>query len=437
MHKTKHIVFVLAYIVSLFFLVFFVDRSQFLLLIGVYSIAFITYLGLLTRFKGKYDLLLVFIVTRLACFFVLPHFSDDYFRFLWDGMLTVSGSNPYLHFPINVVGELPAHAQDWLVAMNSPNYYSVYPVWLQWIFASMYWIGGGNELLGVNVFRIIIIILEVACIYLAKLSTSETGKRLRVCLPWLLLNPLYVIETFGNIHAEAMVVLLFVLAFLFFEKRKIVLSASFFSLAIATKILPLIAIPIVLKKLSWKQIIWFGLVVLVVIYILSYHFIATGWFSNQLTSIQLYFNRFEFNASLYYIIRWIGFQFVGYNIIQTVGAITPWIILATALYLQWIKKWSNQGVVKSIYYSVLFYYLLSAIVHPWYAIYAILPGVMIGSGAAIVWSFVIMFSYVFYQTGDSNLYYLIVFVEYSLLACVFIWHKKVNNLMGITLSISF
>jgi alpha-1,6-mannosyltransferase len=430
MHKTKHIVFVLAYIVSLIALVFFIDRSHFSLLISVYSIAFITYLGLLTRFKGKYDLLLVFVVTRLACFFVLPHFSDDYFRFLWDGMLTVSGSNPYLHFPINEVIELPAHAQGWLAAMNSPNYYSVYPVWLQWIFAAMYWIGGGNELLGVNVFRVIIIILEIACIYLAKQSASETGKRLRVCLPWLLLNPLYVLETFGNIHAEAMVVLLMVLAFLFFEKRKVVLSASFFSLAIATKILPLITIPILLRKLGWKQVIWFGLVALVVLSILSYHFIAPGWFSHQLTSVQLYFNRFEFNASVYYIIRWVGFQFVGYNIIQAVGAVTPWIILSAVLYLQWVKKWSNEGVVKSTYYSILIYCLLSAIVHPWYAIYAILPGVMIVSGAVIVWSFVIMFSYVFYQVGDSEIYYWLVFAEYCLLGCAFIFGKKLNKLIG-------
>ena len=36
-------------------------------------------------------------------------------------------------------------------------------------------------------------------------------------------------------------------------------------------------------------------------------------------SIGLYFQKFEFNASVYYLLRWVGYQTKGYNLIATIG----------------------------------------------------------------------------------------------------------------------
>ena len=66
-------------------------------------------------------------------------------------------------------------------------------------------------------------------------------------------------------------------------------------------------------------------------------------------SIHLYFQKFEFNASVYYIIREIGFQMKGYNFIQTVGTISPFIV--SKILLVFFKK-DNKN------YKVLFETLL-------------------------------------------------------------------------------
>lgn len=438
MLKNKHIVLVFAYVISLVFLISFVDRSQFLLLIGAYSVSFVAYIFLLKNTNSWKWIFPGAVIVRLASFFVLPHFSDDYFRFLWDGMITVSGGNPYLNVPSNeVLHQLPLQAVNWLKSMNSPNYYTVYPPFLQWLFAAMYWLGNGNEIFGINVFRGVIIAFEILVFWMAKNRTSTIGQKVFRLLPWLICNPLYLVETFGNIHAEALVVLLLIIAYLFFEKDRLLIAASFFSVAIATKILPLIALPLLIKKLNFKQIAVFVITGIIVLSIFSYRFIELTWISNQFASLELYFINFEFNASLYFIIRAIGYQFVGYNIIQTVGLITPWVVLLIVVYLQCIKSWSKHSVLNSIFYSVFFYYLFSSIVHPWYAIYLILPAVVIRSSAGLLWSYLIMFSYVFYQVGDTWIYYLLIALEYGVLFLAFIFESDMNKWLKLEKTTSF
>jgi alpha-1,6-mannosyltransferase len=415
MPNFKQIGLVFAYIISFVCLHFFVKQADFVPLLLAYSAMFAVYIVWLKKPPKLIWWLVALLVTRFVSFFALPSLSDDFYRFLWDGMLTVNGGNPFLNFPVDEVLEgMHPSASEWLAQMNSANYYSVYPVFSQWIFAAMYSISDGHELGAVNVFRCIVLLAEIGVCWFLLLKKSGDNQ-LKKYVPLLLLNPLYLVETYGNIHFEGLVVMMLVLAVVCYQRHQKIVAVLLTTAAFLTKLIPLIILPVLLKKLNWKERIGMGILGLAFTLILCYYFVAPLWLSNQLESMRLYFQVFEFNAGLYFLIRWIGFKLVGYNIIAWIGAITPWIIGGIALYLQWAKKWNNNAVSKSMYYSVLIYYGLSSIVHPWYAIYAILPGLMIHSSLVVVWSYAVIFSYVFYAVGDSFWYYCLVFIEYVLL----------------------
>ena len=72
------------------------------------------------------------IAVRLALLPLLPHFSDDVWRYLWDGWVSVHGVNPYLHAP--AAGALDGLAAPWRALVNHPEVPTIYPPGAQIVF---------------------------------------------------------------------------------------------------------------------------------------------------------------------------------------------------------------------------------------------------------------------------------------------------------------
>ena len=81
-------------------------------------------------------------------------------------------------------------------------------------------------------------------------------------------------------------------------------------------------------------------------------------FSTYIATIQLWFKQFEFNGSIYYLIRSLGYQWKGYNIIRQWGEIVPWILLCWVLFFAFYKK---KKTAKEIFSAMLI--LLSGYFH--------------------------------------------------------------------------
>lgn len=71
-----------------------------------------------------------------ACLLPLPpHFSDDVWRYLWDGRVQLAGVNPYAHAPADPTLE-PLHTA-WHALINHPEVPTIYPPGAQLLFLGL------------------------------------------------------------------------------------------------------------------------------------------------------------------------------------------------------------------------------------------------------------------------------------------------------------
>ena len=238
-----------------------------------------------------------------------------------------------------------------------------------------------------------------------------------------ILNPLVIIELTGNLHLEGLAVSFLLMSLYFLNTKHILLSGLFFSFSICVKLLPLMLIPVFVYHLGIKNFARFLLVILIACTVMFLPF--SGWelSANFFESILLYFNCFEFNASFYYVFRWIGFYLSGYNQIALIGKLMSIVFVCFLLFLSFSKQPTIKrlDLFKKVSLVFLIYFLFSAVVHPWYIIYVIAFAVFTGYLFPLVWSLVIFLSYFSYRSvnivDESSIFLL---VQYIILLIVVI-----------------
>ena len=426
------------------------ERHDFTRLISLYAGAFFLSYKLIQLLKFNFKILLFLgIVARLVFLMAIPNLSQDYFRFLWDGRLLAEGLNPYLNTPDqwNALGQPPiAQAQQLLDGMGalSREHFSNYPPVNQFFF----WLSGvlsGNSLLGG------VLVLRLSC-FAADLGILYIGRKLlkQLNLPeyqifWYFLNPFIIIELTGNLHFEG-VMLFFLLASLYLLFRgNWFWSALLMGLSISVKLLPLLMLPLFFQYLVtahskteenskpfkyltekplqslWKLVRYYAVVIAVFIFSFA-PFFTEELVAHFSQTIGLWFQKFEFNASVYYIIRWIGFQVKGYNIIATAGKILPAVVIFGILLLALFKKsYKKHQLMNTLLLGTSLYFICATTIHPWYIATPLVLSVFTRYRFALVWSFVVFLSYSAYKIDrvDENLW--LVAVEYIVVLGFFIW----------------
>ncbi len=143
--------------------------------------------------------------------------------------------------------------------LNSPNYYTIYPPVMQGIF----WLAG--KLFPVNVIgaiilmKCIIVMIELGTIFLLITLLKKLLLPKHLSLLYVL-NPLVVIELTGNVHFEGVMIFFVLLAFLLMLQNKWQGSAICLGLGIATKLLPVLFLPLLINKSGWKKGLMYSLI---------------------------------------------------------------------------------------------------------------------------------------------------------------------------------
>lgn len=426
------------------YLGYFVTRDMELPLLGSFAGLFLLYgLWFVSPIKKLlFDntwtvkkLLILAIGIRGILFFTSPNLSDDYFRFVWDGNMLVNQVNPFEYTPNDFVFNdsenhnylkekvLEGSSNTFPGGMNSKGYYSVYPPFNQAIFYLSSLFAGNNMQLNIYFLRFFILLFEVGTLFLlvALLKLFDLPEKNVFLYAF---NPLVIIELTQNLHFEGITIFFVLLAIYFLLKKKAVFAGGVYALAITTKLVPLLFLPLFLFKIPFKKLVVFYGMIGITVGILFIPFLGVDLIETFGSSIRLYFKTFEFNASLYYVLREIGYWNVGYNTIHVIGKYTPMVVLGSVLLLIAfnLRKKEIVQVFKLIVWALLIYYSLASIVHPWYAIYLLAFAVFTNYRFPIVWSGTIVLSYFAYRDiGEVNELPWLVLLEYLLVLATVIW----------------
>lgn len=398
-----------------------VPREAFGLTFLLFSMAFAGLAGLFFLAGEKLSfrkILLAGLLLRLAVFPFAPQWSDDFVRFLWDGELLKIGQNPYDQTPREwQEGNIdPDNAYRNLLFenLNSPDYYSVYPPLNQVIF----WLGAkasmGFVWNGYFTLRLILLLGEIGVfVLLWKMLMAFQLPIKRIFWYWF--NPLVIMEITGNLHFEGLVLLFLLASKWAIQKGKLGLSGGFWGLAIGMKLLPLMLGPAFLAFEKSRRSVWFWAGTTLAFIVCFIPLLIDESWVNFAQSIKLYQGKFEFNASIYYLVREVGYWIEGYNVI---GYVIPYFSVATIILIGYFS-WKRQP--KSIFELVdlmvliyLVYLLLQPVVHPWYILPALGLSVIRGKLTFLLWSFGAIFSYQAYGNADFQEQYIFLILEYGL-----------------------
>jgi hypothetical protein len=283
---------------------------------------------------------------------------------------------------------------------------------------------------------------EIGTLFLLKKMSNvrclQNGARLGNPLIYAL-NPLIIIELVGNVHFEAAMIFFFLWAIYILKTACVdyvretfkvsrtfgtFLAAAAWSLSISAKLLTIMLLPLVWRELEWKKSLQFWTFIVVSSLILFMPIYNNLFINNITTSIKLYSNKFEFNASLFYIIQGFFYWKTGWNKIEYItpyltGIVVLFIVYRTFLRgvrlsdLHVVKKVSNlimptgrvfdvEDFMASCLFVLMVYFMCATTVHPWYAAMPLACSVFTKWRFPMVWTFTIFLTYHGYTEGSSK-----------------------------------
>jgi hypothetical protein len=368
--------------------------------------------------------ILIFAVLFRALFLFdgTTRLSNDVYRFIWDAEQVSAGENPYLYTPEELSAQNPNTIFDTsgplYQHLNSTNYFSVYPPVCQFVWGLSSWLadvaGVGDSISHRIIFlKSIYLIFEIITMLLLVNILIKRGMAGQLAGIYAL-NPLIIIELTGNLHPEAIMILFLILASILALSNRIALAAIPFGFAVSTKFIPVLFIPFLIKRYGWKNTFIFGSISLGVAMLLFIPFLTPELVAHVGKSLGLYFTNFEFNASIYFIVRNIFELITGHNLIEKIGPILALSAFAAIVYV-FIKQKSTISALLIVY----FIYIISATtVHPWYLALPIVLAVYSNHRWPLIASGAVMASYFLYSFGFENWW--IITSEYMVIVTAFI-----------------
>lgn len=376
--------------------------------VAVTTILFAAYLlavreGCRVRGGVARTILLFTILFRLSLLLVPPYFSDDLYRYLWDGHVQVHGGiNPYRYAPADPA--LRALAGDLRARVNHPEIPTIYPPYAQLFFAAISALGGSPILLKGF---LILFDLGIVLTLLAMLRRAGLPEGRILVYAWC---PLVLSEVAGNGHLDALAIFLLILGIRLIIVGRPGVSTFALGLAAGVKLVPILTFPVLARKVPRR----FWAIPFAVL--TAGYFVYLGAGMGALGGLRQYAERWQHNDSLFRVllgileaihpteplkamIAWLQARIDAPDLIDLLyhyvypvylaRLASALLLLAFASYLVRIRVEPIRGAFLILAGGLL----LSPTVHPWYVLYLMPFLVLIPSRGWILFSGLVSLSY--------------------------------------------
>jgi hypothetical protein len=299
------------------------------------------------RLKIPFLIIAFGILFRITLLPTLYSTSDDVHRYLWEGKVIVNGHNPFTTPPED--SSLIYLRDDNYEKVTFKNMAAIYPPISQIIFAINYLVAGNRIIF----LKIIYLIFEFATlIFLLKLLLLN-GKEPKLILlyAWL---PLPIMEYFINAHIDTIGITFLVLFLYYFEKGRFNFSSVLLAFAFLSKLLALLILPLIIKKLGVRKAIVYFAVFVITCLIFYVPFVYGN--INVLTGLFRYLQHWEFNGSVYNILKALSSR-------GDIARLICSILLAISILLISV---TYRDFLKGVFAVFLCIIIFSTTLYPWY-----------------------------------------------------------------------
>ena len=408
---------------SMYHLGYVCQQDDFWPLLGTYAIFFGAY-ALAIKTVRHHKLIQGYIALgiglRLLLLFSVPNLSDDVYRYLWDGHLWLNGINPFVHPPSYYLQHPPLPVgltTDLYAKLNSPDYHTIYPPVAQGLFSFSCALFPKNSYGSIVVMKAMVFLAELGSLRLLGLLLKQKGLPAAHILLYAL-NPLIILELTGNLHLEALMIFFLLLSLWLLSKSSYSWATLAIAGSVASKLLPLMFLPFFIRRWGWpKWSVQYFMLMGLALLLMFVPMLSLEFLRGFGSSLDLYFQRFEFNAGIYYLLRWVFMVLTGYNFILFLGPALG--LFAGYAIIKMAKSEGDLSWEKLPFMMVLAFgvYLFSAtIIHPWYLALPVAICVLTPLRFPILWSGLVVLSYSHYNGGYFRENYWLIALEYIVLA---------------------
>jgi alpha-1,6-mannosyltransferase len=384
----------------------------------LFSIAFFIYFVISFGIsKKKADRRTFIAIIFFACFFRIillpgiPVHENDIYRYMWDGKVALSGTNPYAHAPqdAEIKPENKNRAKDFakLKSLRDSNraYFfrighrwvpTIYPPVAQAVFSLASFILQDS----IFVLKSIFVIFDILAIFILSKLLRFFNKDPSLCViyAW---SPLVLKEVANSGHYDSVPICLLLLAIYLLLKGKASGSLSF-ALAAASKFFPILLLPLYRTMIKKRYYVLIG-VVLAGIYTPFFFWQNIG-IRQVFKGLIIYSDKWAYNGSIFAVIasilNMLQIQFLN-------NLFLPKVIVCLLFVISWVvlslRKTSDEfSVLHNSFIIMALLFLLSPVADPWYFCWVIPFLCFFPYWSFIALSWLLIFSYLSFSRSFGS-----------------------------------